>query len=473
MKTENSTKLISSVRKGVRVVALAVGLAGCAISAKADSSYARALQADSLPATWQYTEMVSQTLPSDDMWWERFDDPVLDSLVNMAESANYDVLAAGRRIESARQSLRETKAAYWPEIGVSAGWSKARTVGPITTSAFSLGANASWEIDVFGRVRENVKAGEASVRVSKAEYTAAMVSLCAEVAKTYVQLRMYQEQLAVANAHQISQQKVVDIAQARLDAGIGNMLDVSQALTVLYSTRASVPGLEAMIDASVNSLATLTAQFPATLDDMLKGTSARMPRDPGLIDAGVPADLLRRRPDIVEAEAQMANAAALCGVAKKDFLPTLALTAGVGTSSKPISGLFGKDSFTWNVAPTLSWTLFDGMARNARSAMARQEFEATVDAYNQTVLTAVQEVNNALANYRAGLNAIDLRKDVIRESRRSFDLSLDLYKQGLTPFSNVSDAMMSLLENQNSLISSEGSLLSSYISLYQALGGGF
>ncbi|MDE7160221.1 MAG: TolC family protein [Muribaculaceae bacterium] len=436
---------------------------------------------DSLPETWEYTESVHQTLPAEDSWWTRFDDPVLDSLINMAEAGNFNLSAASRRVQSARQSVREARAAWYPDLGLSAGWTRSRNSGAMsspsadayTSGGFDLGVSMNWEIDIFGRTRSSVKAASASADATKAEYTAAMVSLCAQVAKTYVELRMYQEQFAVAEAHRESQQKVVTIAKARHEAGIGDMLDVSQALTVLYSTRASVPALEAMIESSTNALATLTATTPSKIRSILADTPARMPRDPGYIAAGVPADLLRRRPDIVEAEAQAARAAALCGVAKKDFLPTLSLSAGASTSARDAGDLFSGRSFGWSVSPSLSWTIFDGLARNARSAEARLNLEAAVDNYNETVLGAVEEVNNALANYNAGLRAIELRKDVIKESRHSFDLALDLYKQGLTPFSNVSDAMISLLTSQNSLISSEGKLLNSYISLYQALGGGF
>ncbi len=440
-----------------------------------------ALLHDSLPPVWEYNEMVHQIDPIEDTWWTRFDDPVLDSLINTAESRNYNLAVTARRMMSARQAVREARAAWYPDLGLSAGWSRSRNSGAMsapvtdayTSGGFDLGVSMNWEIDIFGRTASSVKAARAAEDASKAEYTAGMVSLCAQVAKTYIELRMYQEQLAVANAHRESQQKVVNIAKARHEAGIGNMLDVSQALTVLYSTRASVPALEAMIESSLNALATLTAQRPDEIRRMIQDTPARMPRDPGDIAAGVPADLLRRRPDIVEAEAEVARMAALCGVAKKDFLPTLSLSAGVSTSARDGKDLFTGRSFGWSVAPSLSWTIFDGLARNARSAEAKLDLEAAIDNYNEVVLNSVEEVNNALANYSAGLRAIELRKDVINESRHSFDLSLDLYKQGLTPFSNVADAMMSLLSNQNSLISSEGKLLNSYITLYQALGGGF
>lgn len=436
---------------------------------------------DSLPGAWQYEESLQQTLPSGDMWWRSFEDPVLDSLINLAEERNYDILSAARRLEAARQSVRQAKAAYWPEVGVSGSWSHGRNSGLLSSrdgeayssGYFDLGLSMSWEIDLFGRVRSDVKAGEAALNVSRARYVASMVSLVGELARSYVQLRMYQEQLAVASAHQETQEKVVAIAKARHEAGIGNMLDVSQALTVLYSTRASVPGLEAMIETSTNALAILTGSMPGALDALLKEENPRMPRDPGVMATGVPADLLRRRPDVVEAEANMARMAALCGVAKSDFLPTLSLSASAGTSARNAGDLFSSQSLGWNVAPVLSWTIFDGMARNAASAQARMNFEASVDDYNATVLGAMQEVDNSMSNYRAALRAIALRRDVIQESRHSFDLSLDLYKQGLSPFSNVADAMMSLLSNQNSLIGSQGKLLTSYISLYEALGGGF
>jgi len=188
---------------------------------------------------------------------------------------------------------------------------------------------------------------------------------------------------------------------------------------------------------------------------------------------GVPADLLRRRPDIAESEAEMARYAALVGVAKKDFLPVLSLSGSVGTSAHKINNMFGSHSLDYSIAPTISWTIFDGMARNANLAEAKLQLEAASDSYNLTIFTAMEEVDNAVNNYNAYLRECKLLDDLTAESRKSLDLSLDLYKQGLTAFSNVVDAQLSYLANQNSLVAAKGATLSALVSFYQALGGGY
>ena len=206
---------------------------------------------------------------------------------------------------------------------------------------------------------------------------------------------------------------------------------------------------------------------------MRRSVYGAIPNYSQTLAAGVPSDLLRRRPDIVEAEMQLAEYAANVGIAKKDFLPTLSLTGSIGTSAHKVNDLFGDHSLTYSIAPQLSWTLFDGLARNYRTAEAKLQLEAAVDQYNMTVMNAVEEVDNALLQYDSTLASIDMQKKVVEQSEKSLNLAVDLYKTGLTEFSNVVDGQMNWLESQNTLVSLEGKALSSLISIYQALGGGW
>lgn len=433
-----------------------------------------------LPEHWLYVPDHLQTSPSEDRWWKEFGDTTLNYLISKAERNNYNVASAMKRIALAEKEMAITRSGYWPNVGVSAGWRQSqsagaaeKSVGPsVTSSNFSAGVSMSWEIDVFGRIRRQLKADKASVSVSRADYDAVMVSLCANVAQTYLQLRMYQMQHQVATDHIASQEKVLKIAEARQEAGIGDMLEVTQAKIVLYSTRSSLPGLNANIRSTANALAVLTGTYPSEIVPRLLIPGV-LPPDMGMPEIGVPADLLRRRPDIVEAEAQLAQYAAMIGVAKSDFLPMLTLDGTIGTAAHRLDNMFGAHSLEYSIAPTLSWTVFDGLARNYKVQEAKIQLEEAADNYNLTVLNAMEEVENAVARYNAYLQEIESLNLLIEQSRKSLELSLDLYKQGLTAFSNVVDAQQSYLENQNSLVSARGAALMQLVSLYQAMGGGY
>lgn len=455
---------------------LAVSLA----SANASASQPDRWLFDSIPQQWNYQSAYTQKLPADDDWWKTFGDSTLDSLIDMASKANYNVAAAISRIEMAKKTLDAAKSAYFPSLNVSAGWTKGQSSGasgPVVGSSatydyFSIGANMQWEIDLFGKITQNVKANKAAYNATKAEYDGTMVSLAANVAKAYINLRTYQNEMIVANEHLAEQEKVLKIVEARFKAGIASMLEVSQSRTVVASTRASIPALDALIESSINSLALLTAKYPEDVYDWLS-TPAPMPHVVYGAKLGVPADLLRRRPDIVQAEYQLAQYAAQVGVAKKDFLPSLSLNGSIGTQAHDAKNLFGEHSMYWEINPSLSWTLFDGLARNYRTAEAKAALDAAVDSYNYTVMNAVIEVTNATTTFKSTMKTIELTEDVIENSKKSLELSLELYKKGLSPFNNVVDAQISYLTNQNSSITAQGKALAAVVNLYEALGGGW
>lgn len=435
---------------------------------------------DPLPESWQMTRQCTQTLPTEDDWWKTFNDSTLDALIAKAVTNNYDVAAALRRIEMADKIVKEAQSGYFPTLSLSGSWTKGQQSGAVSdpmgryerSSYFSLGATMNWEIDVFGRVKAAVKSKKAAYQASKSDYDAVMVSLCANIASAYMNLRMCQEELSVALAHIASQDDVVKITEARYEADLGDMLDVTQARIVLYGTQTSLPALRARIKTLINTISILVGEYPGELAQHLS-VYERMPDYRQTVSAGVPADLLRRRPDIMTAELQLAQYAANVGISKKDFLPTLSLTGNIGTAAHNAGDLFGDKSLTYSVAPQLSWTLFDGLARNYRTAEAKLQLEAAVDQYNLTVMNALEEVDNALIQYDATLTSIELQKKVVEQSEKSLNLAVDLYKTGLTPFSNVVDGQMNWLESQNTLVELEGKALATLVTIYQSLGGGW
>lgn len=432
-----------------------------------------------MPERWQYMPQYMQTSPSEDRWWKQYNDPILDSLIIKAEANNYNVGSALKRIKLAERQITAARSALYPTIGVSAGWAAEQAsraisnpVRPSThNSNFNVGANVNWEIDVFGRVAAKTKAAKAGVEVSRAEYDGVLVALCANVASAYFQLRTYQEQYQVAQAHIVSQEKVLKMTEVRYEAGLSNALEVSQAKTLLYSTRATLPTLESSIRTTANAIAVLTGDFPfEKLTEMLG--DAKLAPAPPILAPSAPMELLRRRPDVVEAEKQLAQYAAQIGVAKKDFLPVLTLTGSIGTSARKADNLFGKYSLEYSVAPTLSWTVFDGFARNNNLAEARLQLEAATDDYNMTVLTAVEEVENAISNYNSAVEQAKALAEVVAESERSYNLAVDLYKQGLSDFINVVNSQVTFLENQSQLTEATGNVYAAQIDIYRTLGGG-
>ncbi len=230
--------------------------------------------------------------------------------------------------------------------------------------------------------------------------------------------------------------------------------------------------LENSIHTTINALAVLTGESHDSILHILS-TGKHLPDPVQIVEAGVPMDLLRRRPDIAKAEMELAAYAAEIGIAKKDFLPTLTLEGEIGTSAHNAKNLFSHNSFTYSITPTLSWTLFDGLARKYALASAKETFKAGIDNYNLTVMTAVEEADNALSTYFHALRHVDAIREVITQNNESLRLAIDRYKNSLSPMNDVVTAQLNSLAAESDLISAQGAALSALISLYEALGGGF
>lgn len=440
------------------------------------------LAPDSLPAQWTYVPEVLQEIPGgvEDNWWKRFSDPTLDSLITLGVERNYDLRMAHRRMEIARAAMQQAKSGWYPTVGVSAGWTAEKTSGATartspaaipSQSFFNAGLTASWEIDLFGKVAAGVKSAKADYRATRAEYAGTMVSMAAQIASTYFTLREQQRLLQVAEAHCASQMKIVKIAQARFDAMLASKLDVAQAWQTYYSTAASIPQLRSSIVTSINALGVLVGDFPPEAAARLAAPGP-LPNWQTQLPAGVPADLLRRRPDIAEAEQQLASAAAKVGIAKKDFLPTLTIEGEVGTQARKLGNLFGDHSMYWSVTPTLSWTIFDGFTRKYSLVSARESMQSAIDNYNLTVMNAVGETDSAINAYGEALNRIEIVQQLCVQNEEALRLSIERYKNSLSPMSDVVNAQISALSGESQLVQAQAEALADLVSLYEALGGG-
>lgn len=431
-----------------------------------------------LPKEWEESgEVFQQTLPVDDHWWKSFQDTRLDSLIALAVDRNYSVAMAINRIAAARANLWAERGNFFPSIGLNAGWTRQETSGNTSTLPqstdhyYDAALSMSWEIDVFGSIRKRVKAQKENFAASKEEYAAVMVSLASEVASAYINLRELQQELEVVNKNVASQEEVLKITEVRYNTGLVAKLDVAQAKSVLYSTKASIPQLEAGINQYITTLAVLLGMYPQEIRPVLE-TTGTLPDYMEPIGVGMPVDLLLRRPDVRSAERSVNAQAALLGASKSDWLQNL-LKGSFGYAARDLNDLVKSKSMTYEIAPSLSWTIFSGGQLVNATRLAKAQLDESINQFNQTVLTAVQETDNAMNSYRNSIKQIVALREVRNQGVETLKLSLELYKQGLSPFQNVLDAQRSLLSYENQLVQAQGSSLLQLISLYKALGGGW
>ena len=432
-----------------------------------------------LPQGWEEdTQIFQQVLPVDDQWWKAFQDPVLDSLISVAVKQNYSVLTAIDRINMAKANLRMERGNFFPTIGLNAGWTRQQSSGNTsdlpqsTQHYYDASLNMSWELDLFGSIRNRVKAQKENFAASKEEYTGTMISLCAQVASAYINLRELQQALAVVQKNCASQEAVLKITEVRYNTGLVSKLDVAQAKSVFFSTKASIPQIESGINQYITTLAILLGTYPQEVRPALTAPGT-LPDYMEPIGVGLPADLLLRRPDIRSAERSVNAQAALVGASKSDWLPQVFLKGSVGYAAKDLKDLTHHKSMTYEIAPALSWTLFKGTQLVNATKLAKAQLDEAINQFNQTVLTAVQETDNAMNAYRNSIKQIVALREVRNQGQETLTLSLELYKQGLTPFQNVLDAQRSLLSYENQLVQARGYSLLQLIAMYQALGGGW
>ena len=401
---------------------------------------------------------------TDSIWWKGFNDPALDRLVELAYHQNLPLQIAGLRIVEARARLGIAIGNQFPQTQVVYG--RAGAVGisrnaanfPIADNRFldyELGFDAAWELDLWGKYRRGVEADAASLLGSVADYYYAIVSLTAEVARTYAVIRTFEVLIEQARSNTRLQEQGLSIADSRFRNGATSELDVSQAATLLESTRASIPELQTGLEQARNALSTLLGQPTGAVEALLAGPK-EIPRAPTRISMSVPAELLRRRPDIRSAEFAAAAQCARIGIAKADLYPSFSLVGTVGLHASDSGGsarnLFSTDSLFYSVGPQVSWPFFNyGRIKNAVRVQDAQ-FQQLLVAYHDTVLKAAQEVEDAMTGFFNAQEAAAFEQRSVQAGRRSEELALIQYREGATDYQRVLDAQRFLLQEQNRLV---------------------
>ena len=440
----------------------------------------RAIIDEPLPDSWNDGVFFNQTLPVDDEWWRNFNDPVLDSLIAVAGNSNYSVLAAMENIRKARAAWRSAQSKLMPEFNLGLGWQRAKTSGNIASTMyneawegeFSTAVSMQWQADVFGSIYMRSKAQKKLFMATQEEYNAVMVSLIANVATTYFSLRQSLAQMQVLRWNAESQKEIMNIVISRYDSGLASKLDVAQARSVYYSTKAQIPAMQATIESYRYTMAVLLGTFPEELDGWLQEGYA-LPAYTAPIGVDIPAALLRRRPDLRAAEREVEANAALLGATRRDWFPQLLVSGSIGFQSGEMKSLFRSRSLTWEITPSISWNIFGGNDRINATREARATLDGSIQNFNSKMLTAMQEVESAMSEYENSRIQIAELREAVKQNQETLTLSLELYKQGLSTFQNVLDAQRTLLTYQNYLVQALGGSLIYLVQLYEALGGGW
>jgi outer membrane protein, multidrug efflux system len=411
-------------------------------------------------------------------WWELFGDTQLQSLVTRAISANKDLKMAEARVREARAQWRVAGAAQWPGVDLAGSYSSVRQSENAPSAAgrqydlFQADFDAAWEIDLFGGVRRSVEAAVAQVQASEEDRRDVLVTLAAEVAANYLTLRGSQRRLDIARQNIRTQEDTVELTRGRFQAGLASKLEVVQAEALLAGTEAKVPVLEASVRQAIHRLGVLLGRDPASLVEELLPPAA-MPPAPPDVPVGLPSDLLRRRPDIRRAERQLAAATANIGVATADLFPRFTLTGLLGLQSSAASDLLDSGSRFWTYGPALRWPIFDaGRARAAIQVQTARQ-EETLALYEKTVLTALEETENAMVRYVKARSTNQALARALASTRQSADIALALYRKGLVDFLNVLQSQQALYQVQDQFVQSRQEVTTDLVALFKALGGGW
>lgn len=414
-------------------------------------------------------------------WWESFNDPVLNKLVEMAYSQNLSLQAAGLRVLEVRARLGSTVGAQFPELNVGGSYQVQKnsdreingsSVSSATDHYSNIGFDASWELDMWGRFRRGVEAETASLIASYANYDDVLVSLTAEVASAYINLRAFEKRIEIAKKNAALQQRSLDITSVRFRNDMTTELDVRRAETLVMQTKSLIPALEKGHSIYEHSLAVLLGVPPIEVEKVL-GEARGLPVVPEQIIAGVPADLIRRRPDIRRAELDAAAESARIGVAKADLYPSFFVSGSFGRLDNDVT-YDARNEFTYAmISPGFNWPIFNfgQIKNNVRAQDAR--FQQAINNYENTVLNAYREVEDAMVSFlRTGEQVGFLAKSV-KAAERSVELALIQYRDGAIDYTPVIDTQSILTDEQDQLIVVEGEVALNLIGVYKALGGGW
>jgi len=484
---------IDRARRGQRI--LAIGALGILLLVGGCTKVGPDFVKPDAPIAEQWTETGElQLIPTEndhEDWWEAFKDPVLNKLVNEAYNQNLTLQIAGLRIVEARAQLGLAAGSAWPQqqqATLGAAYSKPsdNTAGSAfltDTWNYNTGLQIGWEVDFWGKFRRGIESADAALLASIADYDTVLVSLTADVANTYVVIRTFQERLAIARENVKIQERSLNIADVRFRNGATTELDVQQAKTLLFNTQASIPALEAGLRQSENALSILLGMPPGKIQQML-GQDGKIPAPPTEVAIGIPADLLRRRPDVRGAELQAAAQSALIGVAKADFYPSVALLGSIGLSATEASNTtasgksgigewFTSNSLTYMGGPSVTWNIFNygQISNNVRTQDAR--LQQLLVNYQNVVLQAAQEVEDSTVGFVRTQEQERYLSQSVTSALRSVDLAVIQYRDGAVDYTRVLNSQQSLITQQDQATVTRGQIAQNLVGMYRALGGGW
>jgi NodT family efflux transporter outer membrane factor (OMF) lipoprotein len=456
-------------------------VAGCTVGPK----YKR--PATAVPPQWSVDQTRgTNTRQPEEQWWTSFNDLEFDKLVRQAVEANLDLKLAAARLDEAKAARGVVKSQWFPSINATATATRNRqgfilpiagTLGtvrrvPVEFNNFEGGFDASWELDVFGRIRQGVRAATSDVTAAAEARREVLVTVLGEVGRSYAELRGFQLRLEIAKKNIAIQQDTFELTKARMAAGLATQLDVERALAQLEATRSVVPTFESGIETSIHRLSVLLGQEPGALRaELLPG--APVPVTPPEVPVGLPSELLERRPDIRQAEAQIAAATARVGEAKADFFPRFLLLGTAGRQASQLHDItLGMGNF-FGAGPVVTLPVFTGGRIRSQVRVQDARLQQTVITYRSAVLTALEETENALVAYSEEQTRREHLERAVKSEEDSVQLSSELYKAGLTDFLSVLDAQRALYADEDLLAQSRTAQTVDLIALYKALGGGW
>ncbi len=457
---------------GAAVVIAALTVSGCMVGPNYHPPQT------TVPTEWAgvaitppYQLVVATEQPADlTQWWQKFKDPTLTALVEEAIKTNLDLQIAEAQLRQARALRGVVAGGLWPSVTASGSYQLLHK--GVEQDLYQAGFDAVWELDFFGGQRRSVEAATANIQAALEGIRDVQVSLIAEVALNYIQLRGYQQEIVIAQNNLKSQQHTADITHRLLTVGFASALDAANADSNVATTESQIPVFESAAQQSIYSLSVLLARPPADLLKQLSPTGI-LPTVPAQIPAGLPSDLLRHRSDIRVAEAQLHAATANIGVAVSDFFPKFSLTGTLNWNSNLLRKWWTEANLSSTVGPSVTWPIFQGGAIAANVHLQEALRDQSFITYQKTVLAAFQDVENALIAFGKEQQRRKALNEAVIANRKAVDLSLQLYTEGQTDFLNVVTAQRLLYASEDALVQSDRSIATDLIALYKALGGGW
>src|SRR5438876_9730987 len=458
-----------------------LALAGCAVG----PNYKR--PTTETPAHYKAEELGSwkEGKPVDDVpkgdWWTIFDDETLNEIEAQAVKANQELKAAVARVEQARATARVARSELLPSLTLEPNAFRQRyspnqepSFGPLTATTFRAPLDLSYEIDLWGRVRRSFQSARADAQASLASFYNVLLTLQADVAQNYFAIRALDAEIATVTGTVNLRKEQVRLVRSRFEGGIGSELDVARAEPELATTEAEAASLAQRRNELENAIAILAGAHPGSFKlPALDDANTKWNPQPPAVPAGIPAELLERRPDVAEAERQLASANARIGVAKAAFFPVLSLTGSGGYVSGDIDSLFNWESRAWSIGPSLSLPIFAGGRNRANYKRSQASFDEAVARYRQQVLVAFGEVENSLSGIRHLVDQAAAQQRAVANARRAAELATDRYRSGIVSYLEVVDASRDALQAERANAQLAGQRLIAAVQLIKALGGGW